>query len=185
MPVIRTSAPLVEPLTLAQAKAHLRVDGSDEDTLITALIGVAREACEDRTEQTLVETAWRYTTTHLPHCGLRLMMGPVLSVQSVAYIDTNGQTQTLASDQWRLADDWLLPAYGVVWPLTLCQPAAVTVAYKCGFGSTAASVPGPLVAWMKLAIGDLFENRTANADKPAVPQHFADMLLLQRGKWLP
>lgn len=185
MPCIRTSAPTAEPLTLAQAKAHLRVDGTDDNDLITALISVAREACEDRTELTMVETAWRQTATHFPARGLHLMMGPVLSVQSVAYVDTAGQSQTLASDQWQLCDDWLLPAYGVCWPLTLCRPAAVTVNYKAGHGTTASAVPAPFVAWMKLAIGDLYDNRTASSDKPAVPQNFADALLGQRVRWLP
>ena len=35
-----------EPITLTEAKNFLRVDGTDDDTLITALISAAREMCE-------------------------------------------------------------------------------------------------------------------------------------------
>jgi uncharacterized phiE125 gp8 family phage protein len=48
-----------EPVTLAEAKLHLRVDDTAEDSLITALISAARETCEDRIEGTVPVTGWR------------------------------------------------------------------------------------------------------------------------------
>ena len=54
----RETAPALEPVTLAEAKAHLRVDISDDDDLITAIIKAAREYCEEYLDRTLVHTQW-------------------------------------------------------------------------------------------------------------------------------
>jgi uncharacterized phage protein (predicted DNA packaging) len=45
----------MEPLTLSEAKIHLRVDGEDEDALISSLITASREVVENYTGYTVDE----------------------------------------------------------------------------------------------------------------------------------
>lgn len=178
MPTTRTAEPGAEPITLAEAKLHLRVDHADEDGLISGLISVARRTCEDRLERTLITTPWRLAATHFPPSGrLFLSMGPVQAVSSVQYLDTSGDLQTLAGADWQLAEGLLMPAFNKSWPSTLCQPGAVRVEYTAGYGDAGGDVPAPIRHWLKLAIGDLYANRERSSDKPSVPQHFADGLL--------
>jgi uncharacterized phiE125 gp8 family phage protein len=167
-------------MTLAQAKAHLRVDFDDEDGYIQSLIDVAREAVEDRLQRTLINTGWRLTVDAFSP-ALRLPHPPCISVQSVKYFDASGEERTLDPDSYFLDSvtepAYLVPAAGGAWPETQQRINAVQVNYTAGYGATAADVPTPIVQWMKLAIGDMYENRGRSNEKPAVPQNFADGLL--------
>jgi uncharacterized phiE125 gp8 family phage protein len=184
MPTTRTTEPSVEPFDLAEAKAHLRVDDDAEDDLIEALITTVRQACEDRIERTLITSTWLYEADYM-NVRMRLPMGPVQSVASVQYLDTDGVLQTLADTEWQFTAGILMPAHNKVWPLRICQPGAARITYTAGYGDAASAVPKPYIAWMKLALTDLFENRGASAERPAVPQNFAESLLTNRLSWLP
>ena len=166
-----------EPVTLAEAKLHLRgVDDTAEDALITALISAARETCEDRIEGTIPVTGWRLTLDAFPD-AIKLPRGPVASVESVKYLDAAGVEQTLSPLDYLVdtasMQGYIVPAYGKAWPDTRGQINAVAVEYTAG--SDAA--PHALKAWMLLAIGEMFANREASAERPAVAHGFADRLL--------
>ena len=165
-----------EPVTLAEAKLHLRVDDTAEDALITALISAARETCEDRIDGTIPVTGWRLTLDAFPD-AIKLPRGPVASVESVKYLDADGMQQALSALDYLVdtvsTPGYIVPAYGKAWPETREQINAVEVEYTAGSATT----PAALKAWMLLAIGDMYANREASSDRPVVVQGFADRLL--------
>jgi uncharacterized phiE125 gp8 family phage protein len=181
----RTGAPAAEPLTLAEALVHLRADADagPNDAYVTSLIAVARAACEERTERSLITTAWRLHLPAFPSDGVILLrVAPIIEVQSVQYLDAAGVLQTLAADQYQLdphaEPGRLSVAPGATWPATQTgADAAVRVNFTAGYGATGASVPAPLKHWMLLAIGEMYELRSGSSDKPAVRHDFADALL--------
>ena len=160
------SPPAAEPLTLAEAKLHLRVDAdiTDDDSLITALIVTARQQAEHRTGRALITQQWRYAIDAFPVDSLELPLPKLQSVQSVSYLDSNGTRQTLANTEYDVITDELvgrlIPAYGKSWPDCRVRPGSVQVSYTCGYGA-AADVPQSIKAWMLLAIGAWYENREA------------------------
>ena len=165
-----------EPVTLAEAKLHLRVDGTDEDALIQGLISAARETCEDRTEGTVPVTGWRLTLDTFPD-AIKLPRPPIVSVESVKYIDTAGVQQTLSPLDYVVdtvsSPGYIVPAFGKAWPETRGHINAVEVEYTAG----SATPPAAIKAWMLLAIGEMFMNREGSAERPAVAHGFADRLL--------
>lgn len=185
MPTIKITDAITEPVTLSQAKAHLREeqDETHNDLLITSLITVARQAAEDRLQRTLIETTWLRTLDGFPRCGghIELTRPRVLSVEWVKYLAPDGTLTTLDPAAYELdptaEPGLLMPAYGTSWPATRQRPGAVQVQYKAGYGTTAAAVPKPIVQWVLLALGELFENRSRSAERPVLPQQFADGLL--------
>lgn len=181
MPYRCTIQPAEEPITLAEAKNHLRLDETADDALVAALIAAARQQAEAHTGRAFVTQTWELTADRFPwFCGnrwtfdgraidretIRLPLG-TLAADSVeiTYVDTDGATQTLAAARYQVdaasEPARLVPAYATCWPATRCQtPNAVTVAFTAGYG-TAADVPQSIKQAMLLLIGHWYEVRTA------------------------
>jgi len=172
------TAPTVEPVSLADAKTHLRVDDDDSNDLIVALIGAARQHVETVTGRALCTQTWDVLFDEFPDDDpLWLPKAPLQSVTSVGYIDGNGATQTWSSANYTVdapagphaQRGRIYPNYGGLYPLTQAIPNAVTVRCISGYGSTAATVPGPIRAAMKLLIGHWFESREAVSGDVGMP----------------
>jgi uncharacterized phiE125 gp8 family phage protein len=178
----RTVDAASEPVTLAEAKRHLRetlVD-TDNDTDISALIKAARLACEERLQRTLITTTWQLTLDAFPE-AIKVPMPRLIAVSSLAYLDSAGASQVLDPADY-LVDalsepGYIVPGVDLAWPSTQARINAVTVTYTAGYGATAASVPEPLKQWIKLAVGDMYERRSRSAEQPALAQDFVDALL--------
>ena len=84
MPSIQTLPPLVEPISLAEAKAHLRVTHTDDDTYISTLIKAARQGIEAQTGLGLVSQGWSMFLDHWPDNGvIELPLAPVLDIADI------------------------------------------------------------------------------------------------------
>ena len=177
-----TASPIAEPITLAEALIHLREtgDGGANDEYIRVLVTVARAACEERTGRTLISTPFVLKLDALPD-AIELLKPPTIAVQAVKYLDEAGALQTLSSSMYTVdtasQPARIVPAYGEEWPATLDTINAVTVEFTAGYGTTSASVPAPLRHWILLAIGEMYENRNASAERPAIRSQFVDHLL--------
>ena len=178
MPLQLVTPPAGEPISLAEAKLHLRVDGGDDDLLIGSLITAARQAAETITGRQLMTARWRLVLDAFPgpllmHAGsgssfslpahaILLAKCPVQSVVSVEYLDMNGTTQVLPASDYVLdaacEPARLSPVFGKTWPPTLPQIGAVTVTFDAGYGS-ASEVPEGLKSWIKLRVGSLYGHR--------------------------
>lgn len=174
----RTVNPVLEPVSLADAKAHARVDITDDDALIESLIVRARSFCEEQTRRSFITSTWRMSLDRFP-CGplerfqgpaveardILLPRPPLIAVTSIAYLDTNGAAQTVASTDYIVSNDdepaRLALAYGKDWPDTLPQLNAVTITYTAGYGATRADVPEQIKHAMLMLVSHWYENREA------------------------
>jgi uncharacterized phiE125 gp8 family phage protein len=162
------TAPVVEPVSLLQAKQHLRVTIPDEDALILSLIIAARSHAETFTGRRFVTQTWDYFLDCFPWLewsrsgSFEIPNGPLQSVTSVKYIDEAGVEQTMNTSEY-LVDaksdpGRISPAYGKTWPAPRLQMNAVTVRFVCGYG-LAAAVPYEISAGILLLIGEFFKHR--------------------------
>ena len=166
--------PYAEPLTLAEAKAHLRVDDSDSDDYITALIQVAREHAEDFCQRSFCQRRYRVTLDCFPlyrTSALYLPMGPVQSIDHIKYYDTDSALVTWSSANY-IVDTSQVPARVTpivteTWPSDVeDRIAAVQIQYLSGYSADsssptdyAANVPKAVKQGMLFHIGHMFENR--------------------------
>lgn len=160
------TGPTVEPVSLQQAKLHLRVigDPSDvsanpEDTYISALIVAARQRAEHLTGRALMPQTLELALDSFSRV-IRLPRPPLASVSSVKYLDVAGNLQTLDPSAY-IVDDHSEPACLLAsdaWPVTKAASNAVLVRYVAGY-ATAQAVPDTIKSWMLLCIGMLYANR--------------------------
>lgn len=156
------TAPAAEPLTLAEAKAHLRVTSTDEDTLVTRLISASRRQVEAALRRKLITQTWRLLRDSFCAPIVLVDVAPAQSIASVKYIDTAGALQTLATSVYQLvkeAPPRLVLAYDQVWPELRGDIEGVRIEVVSGYGAAGSDVPQDIVAAMLLLIGHWFENR--------------------------
>lgn len=168
---------LVEPITLAAAKSHLRVVYDDDDADITAMITAARQIAEGRLNRTLVQ---RQLVAAFPHFywGLPLLKPPLISVDSVGYMDADGAMQSFDGFY---VNEFTTPARveldGTA-PQVRTRPDAVRVTYTAGYAD--GDIPAPIISWMLLVIGTLYEHRAtmaAGVQTYSIPDNFMQMLI--------
>ena len=178
MPLI--TAPAVEPVTLLEAKLHLRVDHADDDTLIAVLIKTARQQAEHRTGRRYGVQTWERAYDAFPAWALLLPDPPVSVIVSIKYDDANAIEQTLDPAAYRLRPHSEPAAVMPVsaWPAALAEPGAVRIRYQCGLAATDARWES-LKAWMLLAVGTWYANREASGavQNHDLPRDFWDGLL--------
>lgn len=157
------STPAVEPVSIEEAKAHLRLESDEDDDYVETLIQGAREVTEKSLGRGLVTQTWELTLDEFPdEEEIELPKGALASVTSVQYLDANGVLQTLATTEYEV-DSKSEPgkvrlAYAKSWPTTRERWNAVRVTYVVG--TAAAAVPKPIYQAMLLLISQAYEHRT-------------------------
>lgn len=170
--------PTEEPVTLSEAKLHLRVDFDDDNDLIQMLIEAARVAVESITLRQLCTATWRMVLDSFPGPSLMgvpygqtfsllghailIPKAPITNVMSIEYQDMGGLWQTMPACDYVVdsACDLtrITPKFGKIWPINLPQIGSVRVTFTAGYGD-ATMVPAGLKSWMKLRIGSLYAHR--------------------------
>ena len=159
--VVTTAA--VNPLfTTAQAKAHLKVDVSDDDTIIDNLVLAATQSCEIFTNQYFIDTVvTQYSDTWSDI--YQLYKSPVDSITHIKYYDSDDSLQTLSSSNYIL-DGASKPArigiaVGGSLPNLSDRINAVEVKYTVGYGTASTDVPEGIRTAIILTVGNWYENR--------------------------
>lgn len=159
-----------EPITAAEAAVFLRLDGATdsptpEEDFLTGLILAARLAAEKFLNRTIAERARTLILDAFPADIIDLPFGTVINVDTIAYIDTDGNNQTVSS--FILSEDRLTPAVDESWPDTQIRLGAVTITYTAGYADINSpaenGTPQNIVQAMYLMIGDMYENRESVA----------------------
>lgn len=176
--------PAVTPVTLAEAKAQCRVDGTDEDTLLQTFIEAATAAAEHELGRKLITQTWEAVFDAFPAGAVELNAPRVQSITSVTYIAADNTTATLASSAYVLDADqppgWVHPAAGYAWPATADAANAVRIRFVCGYGAATADVPANVRQWILMHIATAYRNREAIAQGVSIselPNRYVDRLL--------
>lgn len=202
------TAPAIEPISLAEAKAHCRIDHNDDDATVTFLIDVATEyldatagwlgvALITQTWELVVDAfptptpaacrpcCFQITPSGTPAAAIELPWPPLQSVMSVKYVDVNGLQQTMPPSEYMVDNvskpGWVVPL--TTWPATKATANAVEIRFVAGFGDDATDVPATIRIAILLLVGHWYENREAvlaqyQGSATALPLPFAVDALL-------
>lgn len=138
-PVVVTPASVL-PVTVAEVKGALRIDGADLDTEIESQIKAAVEHYEGWNGilgVCLVEQTWRQSFDRFDRC-LMLPLRPVQSIASVKWRNSAGEIATVASSNYALDTDdgglsFVRFKRGYAYPSGLADGSAVSIEYVAGW----------------------------------------------------
>ncbi|QDZ01117.1 hypothetical protein FQ775_12420 [Nitratireductor mangrovi] len=189
MALFRTVAPLAEPVTVPECRAHLRIDHTSEDDLIAGLIRAAREEVESHAGLALIEQDWRLALDGWPRSGqVALPRHPVTEILSVTVYGEDGEAALVEPADYQL-DTLSRPARLLVKspePPGLAMNG-VEVDFRAGFGPAGTDVPDLLKRAMILLVAHWYEFRASFGpqDQPvSLPEGYQRLLAGYRSKRL-
>lgn len=179
--------PAMEPVTLAEAKLHARIEQDLEDSLLATFIAAARQHGEQLTGRQFVEAEYDLLLSSFP-CGndpVELPKPPLQAVEAVSFVAPDGVTQTMSASDYVVDTSGLLgriyPADGSVWPATRRQRNAVIINFRTGWPVVTGvpSTPEAIRSWLFCRVTGLYDQRESFAGRSvsALPGDFLDGLL--------
>lgn len=159
------TGPAATPISLPEAKAHLRVDDNDSDVYINQCIDRAVAAVDgpNGIGRCLMSQSWLLALDRFPETEFTIPLGPVQSITSIKYLDPSGIEQTLsAGNYWPSLNKnpvTIHPGYGLAWPFYRLMPGSVKVEFIAG--TTVDKVPADIKAALLLLVGHYFFSREA------------------------
>jgi uncharacterized phiE125 gp8 family phage protein len=153
---ILITPPATEPVTLAELKAHARITGTQDDTLLTGLLKAARQWCEHYTRRAFIHQVWELALSAAPSKeSVNLPRAPLAEILSVRLYDEEDQPTDWISNNY-YADTLAQPGRlvlrdGAVWPDFARCANGMVITYRAGYGDSAENVPEAI----KLAIKQL------------------------------
>jgi len=171
-----TAAAGAEPVSLAEAKAHLRVLHADEDALITRYVKAATSHLEGITGRALITRTLKLSCDAFPSDareGLPLRMPPVGAITEIRYFDFDGVQQTLDAGDYYLVRSVIGAAVllkpGKVWPQAQSRKRAVSITYTAGYAAATNDLPAALEDFRNailLMAEHLYYHRSAVGEGP-------------------
>lgn len=189
MATVQTSAPAVEPITLDEAKAHLRLDTNDDDALIRSLILTSRLHIEVALGLALITQGWscffdrwpakagatlepvgagftlreRTVFTDPGSDAIVLPISPVRSVDAIRVYTEDGTFVGIPPDAFTADLVSRHPRIVRKSSTDLPHPGrrlnGIEIAVTCGFGASPADVPQPIRQALLLLVAHWYEHR--------------------------
>ena len=192
------TGPTQEPVTVAQAKLHLRVDFSQDDNLIGALISAAREYAENYCNRAFFAQTWTLTLDTFPYIpqpfsswidafAINIPRPRLQSIESITYYDQFYNQQSVSSSLYFVDSNSeparIAPVNGQTWPYpAIYVPGTVQLTYICGSygtGDTYSPLPVSIQQAILLLVGHWYANREAVGPSAMTPVPLAVQALLE------
>ena len=173
--------PAADVITLDEAKAHLRVDFADHDEqirqYIAAAVGLIDAAAGGWLGRGLRPQQWELRLSSFdPRGRIKIPIAPLISIDSIAYIDGAGTDQVLLEDTDFVivgkdgkGTCYLVPAWGASWPSVRCTEESVRILFTVGYPLAVAAsgddpaipdqLPAPIRQWLQFKIATFYQAR--------------------------
>ena len=184
MGLTRTADPAVEPVSLDEIKAHMRIDGAADDGVLKILIRAARENVEHQQKRQHITATYEYTLDEFPAGPIILPVPPLIAVSLISYKDLAGDTQTWDASNYQVEitseRGSVSVAPNVTYPSTETERRnAVTITYTAGYGTSNSDVPETTRLASMMLVAHWHENRepvVVGMTTTEFPMHVASLI---------
>jgi uncharacterized phiE125 gp8 family phage protein len=164
-----TTAPLIEPVTVDEAKLYCRIDLADDDAILSALISSARQYAEHYIHGALINQTWTFyfdadDDLLFDKRYINLPINPLVSVTSVSTFSDANVSAVYANTHYRLSGNRILLNDNYEWPYTVRSTDSAAVVVVAGFGSLATDVPESIRLAIKMLVAQWYDKREALFD---------------------
>lgn len=183
MALVMTSGPASEPVTVAEAKAHLRIDHSAEDVLLASLILTSRLHIESALGLALVTQSWRLLLDRWPRKGVvKVPLRPLQSVNEIRVLAADGTPLTVATADYDVDTASEVPRIvraAAAWPEPGRAAHGIEIDLVAGFGPNAAAVPQPIRQALLMLAAHWYEHRDPieiGSEATVIPHGISELL---------
>lgn len=191
MALVLTSGPATEPVSVAEAKAHLRIDGDAEDVLLASLVITSRLHIEAALGLALITQGWKLLLDRYPDDGaIVLPLTPVAGVTSFSVATGDGARQLLRPAAYEIdlasRPARIVRAVAGFWPPPATRSSGIEVAFTAGYGAQPTDVPEPIRRAILLLVAHWYEHRdpieigNAGARVPAMVSALVEPYMVKR-----
>lgn len=169
--------PAIEPVSLQQAKAQLKLDIDDDNGLVTSLIEAARMRTEHYTRRALLTQSWIQWCDNWPSAPIMLAFPPLQAITAVTSYDMWDNAHVIDASLYRVENgdggarlafkEFVVPAFN------LRRFDALSICYRCGYGDSQDDVPQAIRSAILAMITDLYAHR---GDVALTPQTALSLL---------
>lgn len=186
------AGPTVEPITLTEAKTHLRVDSSAEDTLIQSLIMASRLHIEAALDLALITQTWRFQLDRWPRArSLNLPLRPVQTLTTARVFNSEDESEVLDNAAFIL-DGTANPARLILsgrtsLPVPDRAANGIEIDFIAGYGDAPTDVPQPIRQALLLLTAHWYEHREPveiGASATSIPATVSELLAPYRRRRL-
>jgi uncharacterized phiE125 gp8 family phage protein len=156
--------PAAVSISLHEVRAQCRVEDGSEDALLAGYVRSATDYVEQHSGLRLITQTWNWHIDGFPWAWdgyIRLPLGPIQSITSITYLDTQGVQQTLAPTVYSFRGDRIMLAPNATWPVSYRSLDVITVTFVCGFGGDHNTVPESLRQAISMLAAYWFAQREA------------------------
>ena len=185
------TAPTTQPIDIADAKKHLRVEHSDDDVLIDTLIktAIAFVDVKGALGKAMITQTWREWYAPNPS-QIVVSLGPVQSVSAIKYYDADNALQTDTLSNYLVLGTstrtTVKPKSGFTWPTTFVRDDAIAIEYVVGYGDADTDVPATVKQALLMLVAHYYENREnvlVGTNSRTIPFGFEDLINIERNQW--
>jgi uncharacterized phiE125 gp8 family phage protein len=189
MPLILTSGPAVEPISLDESKLHCRVDGDAEDLLVSSLILAARLHIERSLDLALISQGWSLYLDCWPGAPyVELPLAPLIGVEAVRLYSPTDSFVTLDPGLFVVDTISRRPRLarrdGQSTPFPGRSINGIEIAFTAGYGEAAEDVPMPVRQALRMLVAHWYEAREPvlfGETADPVPASVASLIAPYRG----
>ena len=183
--------PMVKPISVAEAKKHLRIEHMDDDGYLDRLVDAAVSYVDANgvLGKPIIVRKFVLEFTEKPTWPVRLPFSNFTELENIKVIQ-DGTLVTLENDDFQIGSDGdfrtVSPIKGTDWPVADDVPYAYQICYKAGMSGNAGGVPETIKHALLLLVAHWYEHREAVEPNSLMPLPFGfnELIGVHKDSWV-